>query len=188
MRKHFRQLRSQVDAHYRQRAAEAAALLLAEHPVFIRSRRVACYLPAKDEFDTSCIVQTIWKAGKQCYLPVLSGPEQNELNFVAYSHGDALHLNRYQIYEPVNIQQDLEPCELDLVITPLLAFDNQGGRLGMGGGFYDRTFAASTAESADKPVLFGLAYSCQKAESLPVDDWDVRLDGVLTEEAIISFS
>nr|WP_232051911.1 5-formyltetrahydrofolate cyclo-ligase [Aquicella siphonis] len=188
MRRHFRQVRSKVDAPYREHAALAAANVLEGHPVFIQSRHIACYLPAKDEFETLHIIKMIWKARKHCYLPVLSGQDENALQFAAYDEGDALRLNRYQIQEPVNTGRSRPPQELDLVITPLLAFDSQGGRLGMGGGFYDRTFAFLHSKMNRTPKLIGLAFSSQEAEELPSDTWDIRLDGVLTEKALISFS
>jgi 5-formyltetrahydrofolate cyclo-ligase len=67
----------------------------------------------------------------------------------------------------------------DLVITPLLAFDAEGGRLGQGGGYYDRTFAASA-----EAIRIGLAYSGQLLAGLPIEPHDARLHGILTETGL----
>jgi 5-formyltetrahydrofolate cyclo-ligase len=105
------------------------------------------------------------------------------LDFASYQRDDPLHLNRYNILEPEN-KNILSPENLDLVIVPLLGFDLQGHRLGMGGGYYDRTFAFLSGKQPTKPILIGLGFADQQINSLPSDSWDVPLAGVLTEEKL----
>lgn len=188
LRKHFRYLRSQVEPAYKQKTAKTVANLLADQPLFLQSQHIACYLPAKEELDTSCILDLIWKANKQCYLPVVANTEAKELQFVEYHQSDALQLNQYSIAEPVNRDIVIKPSQLDIVIMPLVAFDLRGGRLGMGGGYYDRTFQFLRSSTDKKPKLIGLAYAAQQADLLPLDSWDMMLDGVLTEKGFIAFS
>jgi len=151
--------------------------LLSLQPAFINSNHIACYLPSKNEFDTQPIIDAIWQAEKICYLPVLSA---NSLSFVAYHPGDTLQANQYNIPEPVDQSAPLMADQLDLVILPLIAFDSMGHRLGTGGGYYDRTFAF-LHNAPNCPVMLGLAYDIQQAEGLPVDEWDVGLNAVITE-------
>lgn len=165
-------------------AAQAAADLLAQQPLFNTSKQIACYYAYKDEFATTPLMKAIWQAKKHCYLPILQ--DQLSLRFVHYDEGDALQANRYSILEPVVTTQQIAPEDLDIVIVPLLAFDKQGHRLGTGGGYYDRTFAFKQA--AKKPLLIGLAYADQQAEMLPADVWDVKLDGAVTEKEVIIFN
>ncbi len=181
LRQHFRKLRQQISPSDRESAAQAAALLLVQQAFFKRSQHIACYFAVNDEFDTRMVIEAIWQAGKYCYLPVIAEQKEKILSFVRYTDGDALEPNQYHILEPVDKSNALMAAELDLVILPLLAFDDQGHRLGTGGGYYDRSFAF-LGEQERKIALIGLAYARQQADSLPVDPWDIGLDAVLTEE------
>lgn len=87
----------------------------------------------------------------------------------------------------MNKTHELQAEDLDIVITPLAAFDLQGHRLGTGGGYYDRTFAFLQKNTVKKPKIIGLAYAEQQAELLPHDQWDIDLDGVVTEKGIVWF-
>lgn len=180
----FRETRSQISAEYRTQAANAAADIFIQQPVFKQSEHIACYFSFKDEFDATPLIQAIWQAKKQCYLPVLTA--ENALRFIHYNKGDVLQKNRYSIQEPVNTASPLRPQDLDIVITPLVAFDLKGHRLGAGGGYYDRTFSFLQKKPAKRPLFIGLAYTSQQAEKLPLDEWDVCLDAVLTEKKFIS--
>lgn len=154
-----------------------------------KSQHIACYLPYKDEFDSLPLIEAIWQAKKQCYLPVLTQNDGiNSLIFVRYVYGDALRMNAYSILEPVNVTRQIRPEELNLVITPLIAFDRHGHRLGTGGGYYDRTFAFMHEPVANKPKMIGLGYAAQEAELLLSDPWDIALSGVVTEKEFISCS
>jgi 5-formyltetrahydrofolate cyclo-ligase len=162
-------------------AAEEAAQVLIGNPVFKASQHIACYLPCHDEFDCLPIIEVIWTQNKACYLPVLSSETENVLEFAAYRQDDAMQANRYGILEPKNTPSILT-TELDLVLMPLVAFDLKGTRLGMGGGYYDRTFAFLLNQGESKPYLMGVAYDMQRVALLPHDRWDVPLQGAVTEK------
>ncbi len=181
LRQQFREIRKHIAASYRQEAAMKAAKHFSQHTLFQRSQHVACYLPSKDEFDSLPLIESIWNAKKHCYLPSLSKAKEKFLHFVRYCYGDALHQNEYAILEPIGTAEPIALEALDLVIIPLIAFDAAGHRLGTGGGYYDRTFAYLNEKRIRKPVLIGLAYQTQQADSLPADPWDVGLQGVITE-------
>lgn len=170
---------------FRQEAAASAARILISHPVFQASRHIACYHAFKNEFETKPLMEAIWQAGKICYLPILT--DVKALHFVKFNQGDELQLNQYSIPEPVNIHNIIHAERLDLAITPLVAFDKKGNRVGTGGGFYDRTFAFLFNHPHKAPFILGLGYQEQECEDIHADPWDIKLSGVLTESALIQF-
>lgn len=184
----FRAKRSRFTSNERLLAAQNAARILQKQPIFTQSKKIACYLPYKDEFDTLPIIQTILAANKECYLPVLSEPEENSLFFVRYHADSALQFNRFAIREPTDISEKIPSDELELVILPLLAFDRVGNRLGTGGGYYDRTFAFLHAQTKHRPHLLGLGFAIQQADVLPSDEWDIKLNSILTEKKFVDIS
>lgn len=183
IRKKYYEIRNHIAVSERKNAAMAASGHLAGHIVFSKSKHISCYLPYQNEIDTMPLIQAIWQANKICYLPILI--EGRSLNFVRYDEGDKLHSNQFSILEPVNTSRRVAPEKLDLVVTPLVAYDLQGHRLGTGGGYYDRTFAFMHGKQNKKPMLIGLAYSQQQVELLPSDPWDITLDGVATEHGVV---
>lgn len=187
LRQQFRTLRDLIPSSYRQEAALLAVKQFVHHPWFIQSEHIACYLPLKSEFDSLPIIEAIWRAKKRCYLPILSQLNEKLLTFVQYVYGDKLRKNCFSILEPSATNRQILPQALDLVILPLIAYDNQGHRLGTGGGYYDKTFAWLKDGPVCKPQLIGLGYQTQQATLLPADPWDVLLEGVITESTIIDF-
>ena len=206
LRKQYRDSRKHIAATARHDAAMQAAKNLLACPIFKSSTHISCYLPAPEEFETTPIIEAIWHANKHCYLPVLNDPTTYQtrltgfeylsgishdnafcMDFVRYQDGDPLHSNKYKILEPVNTQHKIAPNQLDLVIVPLLVFDLHGHRLGMGGGYYDRTFAFLHDVMVRKPFMLGLGFAIQQTEKIPSEEWDVKLDGVLTEKECIIF-
>jgi 5-formyltetrahydrofolate cyclo-ligase len=130
------------------------------------------------------MIEAIWDAQKNCYLPILS--KTSTLEFALYDGHTVLKHNRYRILEP-ETSLYFPSDQLDLVLMPLVGFDLQGHRLGMGGGYYDRTFKFLQDNTIRKPFMLGLAYELQKMEQIPVDPWDISMDGVLTEEQLYLF-
>lgn len=194
LRQAFIEKRSHIKAEYREKAAKLAAQQFVETAIFRVSKKIACYLPFRNEFDTNALIESIWQSQKSCYLPVLT--LENTLIFVRYQFGDALIHNRYNILEPKKREHQIPAKDLDIVLTPLIAFDEHGTRLGTGGGYYDRTFAFLKDQSDVnlKPAqretlkLIGLAFAEQKSTVLlPQDPWDISLQAVLTEEGLSWF-
>lgn len=167
--------------------ASAAATHLLAHPAFVAAPSIAAYCATRDEFDTRPFIATICET-KRCYLPVIT--HNKSLIFVRYQPGDRLKPNAFGILEPTEPKEVCEPAALGMVLLPLLAFDALGHRLGMGGGYYDRTFEFLKTQPAmsKRPHLAGLAYALQEADDLPVDPWDVTLDSVITERGYRLFS
>lgn len=163
-------------------AAFHVARRFASTALFQRSQHIACYLPQRGELDPTPLMQRIWAMRKTCYLPVLSPLNTGRLWFVPYRAGDPLTPNRFNIPEPhLSAAHRAPPWALDLILTPLVAFDVHGNRLGMGGGFYDRTFSfLKNRRHWRKPRLVGIAYDFQRVDTLQSCDWDVPLHAVVT--------
>jgi 5-formyltetrahydrofolate cyclo-ligase len=178
--------RRQLSATEQTHAAYRVAQHFANHPLFHRSQHIAFYLATGGELDPSVLLQLALQQQKTCYLPVLHPLMLNRLWFMPYVPGDELCLNRFGMWQPrIHTKQLFPPWALQLVLTPLVAFDPQGHRVGMGGGFYDRTFAfLKRPRHRSHPYLVGLAYEFQKINELLPNSWDVPLQGIITENRI----
>ena len=155
----------------------------------MRSRHIAIYLPADGEIDTNPLIASLCSLGKALYLPILITFSERKLWFSSYKPGDRLVINRFGILEPERTHfRRIKPVSLDLVLAPLVAFDDRGHRLGMGGGYYDHSFAfLHTRRCWKKPRLMGLAYEFQRLPHIDAQPWDVPLDAVGTDRRIYHF-
>lgn len=129
------------------------------------------------------LIEIAWSRRMTCYLPVLDVLHPNRLWFTPYFPDTELLPNRFGIPEPKAVHRRRVPAwRLDMILVPLVAFDADGNRLGMGGGFYDQTLAYQHARACwTKPRLLGIAYDFQRVDRLPTDPWDIPLDGIATE-------
>lgn len=187
LRKTLRARRRDQPQALRVQAALSAAAALASHPAARNARRIAAFVAVDAELDPGPFVAAVREAGRQIYLPVL-GPRPGCLSFVRSEAGDPLAPNRYGIPEPPP-GASVDPKFLDLVLVPLVGFDDAGNRLGMGAGYYDRTFAFRRGRRHWLgPLLIGFAYECQRVDTLPDMPWDIPLDGVVTEDGVQMFT
>jgi len=151
--------------------------------VYQNSQHLAFYLANDGEIDPYLLIEHARFLGKTIYLPVLS-PLKNSLYFAPCEADSSFKLNRFNIAEPVCHPSKWKTArQLDLLLLPLVAFDIQGNRIGMGGGFYDRTLAYLQHHRHWKnPVLMGLAHEIQKVGQLDSQNWDIPLDYIVTEK------
>ncbi len=186
LRKQLRQQRRSLDDDTQAHHSVLLSHHLSNSNIYKRSKRIAAYLAEDGEIDTEFLIYSAWKANKQIYLPVLS-PFANRLYFAPYKPDEKMKLNRFQIAEPdVHPKHWLKPQQLDLILMPLVGFDSQGNRLGMGGGFYDRSLAFSRFQKQQhKPYLVGLAHQLQQVEQLPHETHDVPVQMIVTEQGIL---
>jgi 5-formyltetrahydrofolate cyclo-ligase len=164
-------------------AASAACRNLLQLHEFAEARRIAVYLPVNGEIATEALIRAAWQQGKYVYLPVLQ-PDRSLL-FTLYSPRSTMRMNRYHIPEP-ELTADFPPqpaCAMDILIAPLVAFDRQCQRIGMGAGYYDRSLADC---GADTPLRVGLAYEIQRVASIPVREWDIPMHKIVTEDGVYS--
>ena len=185
IRAEIRECRRALTPQQQQRAAEELSRQLANLPEFRRAKRIALYLGADGEIDPLPTLALAEAAGKQCYLPVLHPLKQNRIHFVPYRTDQALTTSYFGYPEPLLHGNRITPAwAIDLILMPLVAFDKCGYRIGMGGGFYDRTLAF-TRTSPRRPVLIGLAHSCQQLNRIEAEPWDIPLDAVITDKVVI---
>jgi 5-formyltetrahydrofolate cyclo-ligase len=156
---------------------------------FRQSRRIAFYLGVAGEMDPRPLLEEALQSGKTPYLPILRSYPVKRLWFAPYAYQSKLIPNIFGIPEPSNRSRLLTmPWSLDMVFVPLVAFDRQGHRLGMGGGYYDRTFAFKRLRTHLKgPKLIGLAHEFQYRSHLDSNPWDIPLDAVITESNLYTF-
>jgi len=184
LRRAIRQRRRNLDPD----KSLACARQMAQHArsvhAILGSRHIAAYLASDGEIDPLPLMQMLWSLGKTLYLPVLAPFSVRKLWFAKFEPGDPLVYNRFGILEPQR-RRLVKPRDLDLVLAPLVAFDTAGNRLGMGGGYYDASFAFLAARRYwYKPHLYGLAYDFQKLPAIRPSSWDIPLDAVVTEMAV----
>ncbi|MFT6916255.1 MAG: 5-formyltetrahydrofolate cyclo-ligase [Motiliproteus sp.] len=192
LRQSLRQQRRALSPQQQRHAAFRLARIVKRQSLFIRAKRLGFYLPCDGEISPLPLIALALKMGKQCFLPVLHPTRHNSLWFVRYRPESKLIKNRYGIAEPdIRLEPRILPQALDLVLLPLVGFDSQGGRLGMGGGYYDRTFAFKrSAELRDgqparrSPALVGLAHQLQQQPKLELADWDIPLAAVATDQQL----
>jgi len=187
LRKQLRTKRRSLSPSQQQQASQQLLKQLRTHPVFLRSKHIALYMADDGEIDLQLVMQAVQKMGKQCYLPILHPLKHNTLWFGRYTQRDSLLANRFGLAEPSMDKKILPSWALDLVLMPLVGFDRQGNRLGMGGGFYDRTFSFKPPACKPKrPVLMGVAHKCQEVPELTSESWDVRVNFIVTDQEIIT--
>lgn len=180
LRLRLQERRRTLDPLLQDQYAEQIAHHLFQKNSFQISQHIALYLPIAGEVSPIPILKEALSQYKTCYVPVLKG---SSLKFAKIDLQSKLIKNRYGILEPTNDPARLlAPQALDLVLVPLVAFDCKGHRLGMGGGYYDTTFAFR--RKCTKPRLIGLAYDFQRVSYVPCSMLDVQLDEVITEKRI----
>ncbi|MDT8283855.1 MAG: 5-formyltetrahydrofolate cyclo-ligase [Gammaproteobacteria bacterium] len=180
-----RNQRRELPVSVQQQHSQALRQNIIRQKHYRNSQHIACYLANDGEIDPYLLIEHAWFAGKNVYLPILS-PLKNSLYFAPYEQDSHLKLNRFNIPEPTCHPSDWRKAsQLDLLLLPLVAFDTRGNRIGMGGGFYDRTLAyLQHRRYWRKPVLAGVAHEIQKVEQLKSQSWDIPLDYVITEKTI----
>lgn len=178
LRTEIRQRRKTLTAEQQTDLALQAAERVATHPKIQSAATVSLFLSFDGELDTAPIIARLWREGKEVCLPVLRPFSPGNLLFLRYTRETPLVVNRFKIPEPqLDVTQVIPLGQLDIILTPLVAFDSAGQRLGMGGGFYDRTLE-HWREGGPYPI--GLAHDCQHVDALPAEHWDVPLPEVIT--------
>ncbi|MES4614515.1 MAG: 5-formyltetrahydrofolate cyclo-ligase [Ewingella sp.] len=178
IRTEVRQRRNNLTSEQQSLFALQAADRVVTHSRIQGASTISVFLSFDGELDTAPLIQRLWADGKQLCLPVLHPFTPGNLLFLRYDPDTTLVRNKLKILEPALDATQIVPLsELDIILTPLVAFDSHGQRLGMGGGFYDRTLE-NWQDGGPYPI--GLAHDCQQVDNLPVEHWDVPLPEVIT--------
>ena len=183
LRSELRQSRRALSAKQQRQASNNIIKQLYQQIFFLRARKVAIYWPADGEVDLSCLIAD---SSKTWFLPLISDGlrpwEKQRLLFQPFYPKAQSVFNKYGILEPIaSARAEFNAHMFDLVLMPLVGFDRQGNRLGMGKGYYDRTFT----QAWRKPKLMGIAHASQESEKLDAQAWDIPLDAIVTEDETI---
>jgi 5-formyltetrahydrofolate cyclo-ligase len=189
LRRALRERRRALAPRERARAARGLARELLRHPAYRRARSLAVYLARDGELDPELLVHRAWASGRRVFLPVLIDHPWPLLRFARYTPATRFRCNRFGIPEPDVPRRRLLPARaLDLLLLPLVAFDATGNRLGMGGGYFDRTLAYLHGRRWQRPRLLGVGYAFQQVAALAAAPWDVPLHGVVTERGQVALA
>jgi len=176
-----RELRSKLNQRQLERAAVAVCERICALVEYQQAQDIAVYFAVNGEIGLTPVIDRALSQGKKIYLPNL---DQKTLRFSPYDPAQKMRINRFKLPEPdVTDEEMLDARELDLVLAPLVVFDPNRNRIGMGGGFYDRSFAFRKEAGSHRPQLIGVAHEMQKVTRLEPEEWDVRLDMVVTDQA-----
>lgn len=155
--------------------------LLSSH-LYRNATAIAAYLPFGGEPDLMPLIRAATRDRKQLFLPRIRGYSR-VLRFLSWRPGDPLIRNHYGIPEPLSSANERAPIGIDLILLPLVGFDRNGNRIGMGAGYYDCTFGFRLNRGEwQSPKLIGTAWSFQECEDLPRQPWDVPVDATVTEQ------
>lgn len=190
VRQALRDARRSLSGRCQRAHARLLASRLRRDLPFQRARRIAAYWPSDGELDPRPLLREALARGKAAYLPVLrrgyGGRGAARLWFVRFAPERRMRPNRFGIPEPKVRGRHVRPApHLDLLLVPLVGFDSAGHRIGMGGGYYDRTLAYLLRRRHwRRPRLIGVAHECQRLARIEPAPWDVPLDAVVTERRV----
>ena len=184
LRKHMREQRRGLSQTIHQWSSKKLALRLQRMPAYKKAKNIAFYLPSDGEISLAFLINLAWSTHKTCYLPVIKS--NNKMEFARFSRGDKLTCNKYNIREPQKKSVRIPIKNVDLVLLPLVAFDNKCHRLGMGGGYYDRILhfkrKFNRRNKYITPILIGVAYDFQRCEAIPTETWDIAVNHIVTDQ------
>lgn len=149
------------------------------HPRVKAATKIGSYNATPLECPTQALHAASWQQQQQIFIPQIDAPGQ----WAELTAQSVLQKTALGIFEPIHTPT-LPTDDLDIILVPLLGIDQQGYRLGYGGGFYDRVLA----KSLKKPYLIGLGFQQQCTDSLPHDPWDIPLDAFLSEQGWLFFT
>jgi 5-formyltetrahydrofolate cyclo-ligase len=190
LRKAFRDKRLSLSCEQQTIAAQGLVKQYQQNALFQGAQNVALYLSFNGEINTQPLIEYLWSMNRDVFVPILHPFCKGHLLFQEFTHDTKMRENHFGILEPTLDVQRVCPVEkLNVIFTPLVAFDLTGNRLGMGGGFYDRTLAGlKSSEQKRQPIVVGLAHELQKSAALPTETWDIGLPYILTSNKLYSFS
>ena len=184
IRRHIRQERNSLSTEEQNQLALIASRHMLAEIQAQSAQHVALYLTNDGELATQKLIDALWDRDIKVYLPRIHPFCKGHLLFIRYDRDTGMVNNRFGISEPqLNLQNVITIDQLDMIITPLVAFDDHGNRMGMGGGYYDRTLSQVVDQ---KPLAVGFAHDCQQVSQLPTEFWDIPLPLIITPTRRIS--
>lgn len=183
MRRSLRRLRQQLAPEEVHRLSTTIREHLLASDVTRHASSIGLYLPTDNEVDTTPLLQAFWGMGKRVFLPVVE--QDRNMAFYPIFPGDETIRSRWGIEEPPRKDRSALPlAHMALLLIPLVGFDQRGGRLGFGGGFFDRLLGQDGLGTIAPPWRIGVAYGFQEIPRLPEESHDIPLHGVVTETGL----
>lgn len=184
IRQQIRAKRRAISSEQQGNAANALTERVLSQPQIAAAQIFSAYLSFDGEIDTMPLINQLWQRGKTVVLPLLHPFSQGHLLFQRYQPDTEIHRNQQGTLEPkLKVTEIVPLAQLDILFIPLVAFDRQGQRLGMGGGFYDRTLQNWQRHNL---LPIGLAHDCQCIPDLPVEAWDIPLPLIMTPTTTVN--
>jgi len=187
LRKELRHQRRSLSSSYKKFASKRITALLERSGWLQRGKRIGVYLATAEELSLQPLIERAWQRGCKIFVPHISHSRRATMRFYPFNDQSLLQEHRWGIRQLASARAPIVTRSLDAVLLPVVGFDRYGHRLGMGGGFYDRHFAYTRRTRTHKPFLIGVAYACQEVISLDAQSHDIRMDAILTENALIRF-
>ncbi len=197
LRKTIRLARRQLSRIQKHQHSQVITRRIVHSRFYRYSRHIALYLSTDGEVDLAPLIRKLHSHyhgyNKKCYLPVILSRENGLMAFAPYNENTRLRKNSFGILEPVYQKKHLKSArQLDLILAPLVAFDRQGNRMGMGGGFYDRTLSHLKQHGRrprkHHPMFVGIAHELQQVDALQIHSWDIPLYAIITERRLGYFT
>lgn len=185
IRQQVRLRRKELTVTFQNKAAKALLDRLKNDIAVKEAEHIALYFANNSELNLQPFIQWCWQQKKSIYLPVVHPFSKGHLLFLSYDNNSSMVVNQYNIEEPKLDVRHIKPIQqLDMILTPLVAFDSTGARIGMGGGYYDRTLANWHKQALQnytiKLTVIGIAHDCQQIPKVPSEAWDIPLPKIIT--------
>jgi 5-formyltetrahydrofolate cyclo-ligase len=177
----MRRRRRALGAGAQQHASRALCRRISRHPWFLLAKSVAAYIAQDGEIDPAPLLKLAQRAGKTGYLPTFRTLD-GSMGFRPINR--MLVPGRFGIPEPLPVGPSRHAGKIDLILTPIVAFDASGNRLGMGGGYYDGTLTA-VRDSCRSPRVLGIAHGIQEVPALDAESWDIPMTAIATDRGWI---
>jgi len=183
LRKKLFQKNQSMSSEYKKLASAEVQKTFLDINSLNKAKNILLYKDIKGEMPTDKIMLESQRMGIGVYFPVVA--DNYKLSLIKYLKGDRFKKNKYGIDEPEGSEQ-INPENLSIAIVPFVGVDNNGYRLGNGGGYYDRLFAHALKRE-DRPKIYGLIYDFQIFNGEINEKHDIKFDSVFTEDNVINF-
>lgn len=186
LRKQLRQARRALSEDAQIIAAAKLQNHISQLTQWSTAQTISSYLCFDGEISAQPLHNLAWQQTKTVVLPILEPNDSGQLVFQEYSADSPMQTNKFGIAEPIlDDQNRVNLGTIDMMLVPLVGFDKHANRMGMGGGFYDRTLA-DIYQNRSRPLLVGVAHSCQEVAQLTPAEWDIPMDYIVTDRKVIS--
>lgn len=184
LRKNILDMRNNLDINEKREKDNIIRKIFLESSQYKNAGKIFIYISYSSEIDTIEIIKKALKDGKEIFVPrtIFKTKAMDAVKIISL---DNLKKDRYGILEPEESKPSINPDELDLIVVPGVAFDDKGGRIGYGAGYYDRYFKKISKERNKLINKIALAYDFQIIDSVPMDELDVKIDCIITEKHIL---